>query len=334
MHYIIFLCYDFDGNFLWNERLFDSENDLLQFGDLINHQGYLYATYCRVMSYETYLIKFDTEGIIVSTIYIFNYSFDGSEKTMVEHEGYIYLTTSTRNLKNTDMDGNEVWNVTLESEFNISYIHDMFVRDSNIYILSTKKMLKYNTDGTHIWTKVLETIKEEHPSNETALINITITEQRFSSNEHINITVSILNNGTKNISFPSHSFGFMLECNGTVTELFCRYDKTNETIAPGGVFTETIDLREYSSDIDTWEAIGNLGVGNYSLYAVYGSINNPWYNETDFPYNMSTSNVLQFEILENPVENSNWTIVMAISAILILTVSILALLNYKRRQKT
>ncbi|MBA3045653.1 MAG: hypothetical protein FP824_05525 [Euryarchaeota archaeon] len=342
--------YDAEGYLLCNKTWTDVDLNL--------REGLLLSVDCTklhnstyislTLSYETtpymvcLLFRYDLDKQVLFLIRSYNdYELNRFE-SITGYDDNLFLIGQNLNgtvLIRMDAEGSQLWSYSLSygnsksmiASHNYLYIIESIESDKSRFDLS---LLKFDTDGNLIWNKTWGGVGI-YPLNQSAIISISMTKQQFYLDESLNVIISILNNGTANISFYRCCFTYILERNGTLIELFFPYNNTNEVILPGSVFTETIDLREYSSDIDTWEAIGNLGVGNYSLYAIYGCINNPWYNETDFPYNMSTSNVLQFEILENPVGNSNWTIVLIISTIILLTiVSSLVWLNRQRRQKT
>ena len=170
-------------------------------------------------------------------------------------------------------------------------------------------------------------------------IDISMNKQEFSVNESIEVTVNITNNGTKNINRDGYCFTFILEIDDVPIELFCPYNASMGTIFPGESFIYNIrNLSEYSSNPETWEKIGNLPEGEYSLRAVYGSETNPWHDESDIPYNETISDVVRFKVSSNISNNgdnssASWllTYVLPSIAIIIILISIAYIWRRKRR---
>ena len=120
----------------------------------------------------------------------------------------------------------------------------------------------------------------------------------------INITVNITNNRHKNIPRSGYCYTFILEWpDGTNKECFCPFNNTMDIITPHSSFEQTINLLEFSYNQDTWERIGKLPIGCYTIYAVYKSETNPW--SVSLPYNKTTSNSLTFEVVTNNTNGGN-----------------------------
>ena len=225
----------------------------------------------------------------------------------------------------------------------IAYDNHLYLAGStdNLTAGSDVLILKYDLDGNLIWNVTWDRgASDDNNNNNTqpVIINISMAKQQFSINEPINVTVNITNNGTENINRDGYCFTFILEHNGTTTELFCPYNASMGTILPGECFVQTIDLLEYSSNLDSWEDIGNLPAGNYSLRAVYGSQTNPWFNETAIPYNETASDIMQFEIISDgdiSIEDNgmdNIGLYLGIAGVIIVAVAIIGY-AWRRKQR-
>ena len=307
---IIFLKYDINGNYISNITYTD---EFCQVSDIAILNGSIYAsgTGAKLDDFaetkSTTLYKLDFEGNM-----LWNKTFDNSDFDSIAGidslAGNLFLIGNTASdfiIMKIDSNGTlsetKNWEGTRYSE-----ALDIISTNDSIYIIGNTLnlndtngydtiFLKYDTNIDLIWNQTWG--RSDYPPSESAIVNISMVEHQFSHDEPINVTVTILNHGTENISRSGYCFTFILEHDGTSTELFCPYNTTFGVILPrGGVFIQTIDLRDYSSDLDTWAERGNLSMGDYSLRAVYGSQDNPWYNETDIPYDESTSNTLQFEV--------------------------------------
>ena len=138
---------------------------------------------------------------------------------------------------------------------------------------------------------------EQNSRESNAIITISMNET-FSKNCSIDILVNIRNKGEQNISGCGFCYTFLLTYpNGFEKELFCPFNNSMGIIEQEHYFEQTIDLRKFSNNTDTWKAIGNIPDGNYEIYAIYGSENNPWEDSLNFPYEKAISNKVNFKIV-------------------------------------
>jgi len=138
---------------------------------------------------------------------------------------------------------------------------------------------------------------EQNSIVSNAIITISMNET-FSTNCSIYILVNITNEGSQNINGCGFCYTFLLTYpNGFEKELFCPFNNSMGIIKKEHYFEQTIDLKDFSNDTDTWKVIGNLSVGNYEIYAIYRSDNNPWEDSLNFPYDRAISNVENFKIV-------------------------------------
>jgi hypothetical protein len=162
-------------------------------------------------------------------------------------------------------------------------------------------------------------------------IKITLEKIKFLENESVYIKVNITNNGNESIHRSGYCYTFILTFpNEMQKECFCPYNNTMGVISDGESFEQTINLSEYSYEPVTWKHIGNLPIGKYSIYAVYNSKTNPWYDGST-PYNETFSNTLYFEILNISDKNDNnsvWSIITAYLLLPIIAVIIVASIIY------
>ena len=142
---------------------------------------------------------------------------------------------------------------------------------------------------------IIEKQDEQNSKESNAIITISMDET-FSKNSSINITVNIANKGNLSIHGEGFCYTFLLTYpNGSKEEVFCPFNNSMGVIEPKHYFEQTIDLREFSNDTNAWKSIGNIPFGNYEIYAIYGSENNPWVKSLNFPYERTISNKLNFK---------------------------------------
>ncbi len=179
--------------------------------------------------------------------------------------------------------------------------------------------------------------REKGKVSNDIIIKITIGKAEFLKNESIYVTVNITNNGNESIYRSGYCYTFILTFpNEMQKECFCPYNNTMGVIKPGESFKQIINLSEYSYEPETWKHIGNLPIGKYSIYAVYNSKTNPWYDES-IPYNETFSNTLYFEISDKGDNNNVWSFITTyllppIIAVII-AISIIYILRRKRKSK-
>ncbi len=347
-NYMFLSNYDLDGNEIWNITW---ENSTPYFGNgtvaplgIVQLDDRLYITVgpLRCEDRIGLILIYDTDGQVVSIK-----SFGGSEfrgiGPTIEYNGNIYISGTNRYgifLREFDVNGNQSWNTTWGNDSSdsvcgvVGYDNYLYLAGStdNLTAGSDVLLLKYDLDGNLIWNVTWSRGEDDEIDNnntQSVIINISMAKQQFSINESINVTVNITNNGTENINRDGYCFTFILEHNGTSMELFCPYNASMGTIPPGGNFVQTIDLLEYSSNLDSWEKMSSLPAGNYSLKAVYGSLSNPWYNETVIPYNETVSDMLQFEV----GQDSSYQIGTILFGLIMTSVIIIGYGLTRKRQK-
>ncbi len=342
---VIFLNYDLNGNLLWN-KTYESEYYEVSDMKIMNGEIYVVGGSAKLAGFNgitsTTLFTFDLEGNLLRNKTIDDYDF----RHIAGFDflaGNLFLTGNRGSeffIIKADIDGTiidiETWELSVYSKMGgiISDGNFVYLFGSSFYLNDPngRDMIfyKYNNGLGLVWNNTWGRNGSGYPLTESAIVNISMAKQQFTPDDPINVTITILNHGTENISHSGYCFTFILEHGGTSTELFCPYNATMGVIIPrGGVYVQTIDLREYSSDMDTLTEMGNLSLGDYSLRAVYGSQNNPWYNETDIPYDESTSNTLQFEVGQGG-SSQIWVILITL---IVASVIIIGYGLTKKRQK-